>query len=158
VLPADRAAMLAAVRRGQDEVTMTARLGNRPVIVLHGRADGLIPVNHASRAYYAVNCRDRGVRDELRYYELEHGQHFDGSLALPGFAARFVPMQGWTVRCLELLWARLRDGAPLPPSQVIRSQPRGTAPLAASHLGALAARPGAEAAIRYSDGVLSIPE
>ena len=160
-LPADRAAMLAEVHLGQQQVVMSARPGNRPVILLHGRADGLIPVNHSSRAYYAVNKRDRGNRDELLYYELEHGQHFDGYLGLPGFAERFVPMQAWSRRCLELLHARLTRGEPLPPSQVIRSRPRGGGsappPLAAAHLGALESRP-EQNAIRYADGVLTVPD
>ena len=160
-VPAGRAAVLAELRAGQEQVVMTARLGNRPVIIFHGRADSLIPVNHASRAYYAVNQRDSGGRDELRYYELEHGNHFDAYLATPGFADGYVPMQAWMLRSLDLLYARLNDGVALPPSQVIRSQPRGRAgggvpPLTAGHLGALSAAPGAEA-IRYGDGVLTVP-
>jgi hydroxybutyrate-dimer hydrolase len=161
-LPPDRAALLAAVRRGQDEVVMSGRLGNRPVIIVHGRADSLIPVNHASRAYYAVNQRDRGARDELRYYELEHGHHFDGYLALPGLAEGYVPMQVWLCRGLDALLERLRTGTPLPPSQVIRSRPRGGAgaavpPLAEAHVGRLRADPGDDA-IRYADGVLTVPD
>jgi hydroxybutyrate-dimer hydrolase len=161
-LPADRAAMLAAVHRGQQEVVMTGRLGNRPVIIVHGRADSLIPVNHASRAYYAVNQRDRGGRDELRYYELEHGHHFDGYLGLPGMAEAYVPMQVWLCRGLDALLERLRHGTELPPSQVIRSRPRGGAdgnvpPLAEAHVGQLRADPGGDA-IRFGDGVLTVPD
>jgi hydroxybutyrate-dimer hydrolase len=160
-LPPDRPQMLAAVRRGQDEVAMTARLGNRPVIIVHGRADSLIPVNHASRAYYALNERERGGRDELRYYEVEHGHHFDAYLALPGFAAGYVPMQAWLCRGLDALVERLQRGTPLPPSQVLRSRPRGGGaappPLEAAHLGVLRADPGADA-IRCADGVLTVPD
>ena len=161
-LPVDRSAMLAAVHRGQQEVVMSGRLGNRPVIIVHGRADSLIPVNHASRAYYAVNQRDRGGRDELRYYELEHGHHFDGYLGLPGMAEAYVPMQAWLCRGLDALLERLRHGTALPPSQVIRSRPRGGAgdgvpPLAEEHLGRLRADPGDDA-IRYADGVLTVPD
>jgi len=161
-LPADRAEMLAAVHRGQAEVVMSGRLGNRPVIIVHGRADSLIPVNHASRAYYAVNQRDRGARDELRYYELEHGHHFDGYLGLPGMAEGYVPMQAWLCRGLDALLERLRQGSTLPPSQVIRSRPRGSAdggppPLGEAHLGRLRADPGGDA-IRFADGVLTVPD
>ena len=161
-LPADREAMLADVARGQADAAMTAQPGNRPVVLLHGRMDGLIPVNHSSRAYYAVNRRDRGARDEIRYYELQHGQHFDGALAVPGLDSGAVPMQAWTRRCLEIVHARLTRGEALPPSQVIRSTPRGgtpgrAPPLTADHLGVLAAQPG-EDAIHSADGVLSIPQ
>ncbi len=158
-LPADRDEMLAAVRRGQEEVVMNARPGHRPVILLHGRCDGLIPVNHSSRAYYAVNQRERGARDELRYYELAHGQHFDGYLGLPGFAERYVPMQAWTTRCLALLEARVQRGEALPPSQVIRSRPRGAGapPLAAEHLGTLERAPGTDL-IQGTDSALTVPD
>jgi hydroxybutyrate-dimer hydrolase len=162
LLPADHDELLDAVRRGQDEVAMTAHPGNRPVVLLHGRQDGLIPVNHSSRAYVALNHRERGDRDEVRYYELEHGQHFDGALSLPGLDVACVPMQAWTRRCLEALYARMTRGEPLPPSQVIRSRPRGgtpgaAPPLTSEHLGSLAARPGDDA-IRAIDGVLTIPD
>jgi len=161
-LPADRDAMLEAVWRGQGEVVMSARLGNRPVVIIHGRADSLIPVNQSSRPYYAINQRDRGNRDELRYYELVHGHHFDAFLAQSAFAARLVPLQAWLCRGLEALHARLTDGTPLPPSQVIRSQPRGSAngvapPLEARHLGTLRADPG-ESAIRFDGAVLAVPD
>lgn len=162
LLPVDRDAMLADIGRGQQAAAMSGRPGNRPVVLLHGRLDGLIPVNHSSRAYYGVNRRDRGMRDELRYYELQHGQHFDGALALPGLDTSAVPMQAWTRRCLDLVHARLTRGEELPPSQVIRSQPRGGTPgsapaLTVEHLGTLQIRPDA-AAIHSVDGVLSIPD
>ena len=161
-LPPGRNELLAAVRRGQDEVVMTARLGNRPVMIFHGRADGLIPVNHSSRAYYAINQRDRGGRDELRYYELEHGNHFDAVLALPGFANGYVPLQVWMVRGLDALFERLTHGTALPPSQVLRSRPRaagngGLAPLGEEHVGRLESDPGHDA-IAFGSGVLSIPD
>ena len=162
LLPPGREELLGAVRRGQEEVVMTARLGNRPVLIFHGRADGLIPVNHSSRAYYAINQRDRGRRDELRYYELEHGNHFDAVLALPGFASGYVPLQVWMVRGLDLVYERLRRGSALPPSQVLRSSPRALAggvlaPLGDEHVGRLRQDPGADAIV-YAGGVLSVPD
>jgi hydroxybutyrate-dimer hydrolase len=68
-----------------------------------------------------------------------------------------VPMQPWLVSALELVYTRLKNGAALPPSQVIRSRPRrvGEA-LSAEHLGRLAARPD-EDAIRFADRTLTVP-
>lgn len=157
-LPPWRDELLDRLRAGQQEIVMSARVGNRPVIVLHGRADSLIPVNHTSRAYYAVNQRDRGERDELRYYELQHGQHFDAFLALPGFAEHYVPMQAWMNRSFDAMYARLTGGVPLPPSQVLRSRPRvGGAALQDDHLGRLRPDPGADA-ITFERGVLRVPD
>jgi hydroxybutyrate-dimer hydrolase len=157
-LPAWRDELVQRVRAGQQEIVMSAQVGNRPVIVLHGRADSLIPVNHTSRAYYAVNRRDRGDRDELRYYELQHGQHFDAFLAMPGFVDRYVPMQAWMNRSFEAMFARLQQGVPLPPSQVLRSRPRGAGEaLGDEHLGRLQPAPGADE-ITFERGVLHVPD
>jgi hydroxybutyrate-dimer hydrolase len=158
-LPAGRDELLARIRAGQEEIVMSARTGNRPVIVLHGRADSLVPVNHTSRAYYAVNRRDRGDRDELRYYELQHGQHFDAFLALPGFAEHYVPMQAWMLRSFDAMYARLKQGTPLPPSQLLRSTPRAgaAARIEEANLGQLRNDPGADA-IRFEKGVLHVPD
>jgi len=161
-LPDDRDAWLAALGEGQNAVVMSGHLGNRPVIILHGRADSLIPVNHTSRAYVALNERRRGHADELVYWEVEHGQHFDASLGEPAFAARYVPLQPWLLESLDRLRDRLERGVPLPPSQVIRSRPRGgdaatVPPLERHHLGVLQSSPGADA-IRVENGVIGVPD
>jgi hydroxybutyrate-dimer hydrolase len=152
----------ARLRAGLEAIQMRADPGARPVVVLHGRQDGLIPVNHSSRPYYAA-ARARAPRAELRYYEIVHGQHFDAFLALPGFAGRFVPMQPYLLAAMDLVDARLRRGAVLPPSQVLRSRPRtagalGFAPLAAADLGAIAPRPAAGDRIEMRDGMLRVPD
>jgi hydroxybutyrate-dimer hydrolase len=157
-LLAGREALLARVRAGYREVVMGGLPGNRPVILLAGRADGLIPVNHGARAYYAVHRREREQRDELRYYELEHAQHFDAMLAAPGFAEQYVPMQAWLNRSLELIERRLAEGLALPPSQVLRTRARGAGrpALAAQHLGVLREQPGTDA-IHFADATLTVP-
>ena len=156
-----REALLARITEGHAAAVMTAAVGVRPVAMLHGRADGLIPVNHASRAYYAVN-QSSGAASGLHYYELVHGQHFDGCLGLPGFDERYVPLQPWIGVLLDRVYARLTGGAALPPSQVLRSTPRRsqgamTEPLEPRHLGALCDSPGADA-IAYRGQTLYVPE
>ncbi|MCC7199487.1 MAG: D-(-)-3-hydroxybutyrate oligomer hydrolase [Gammaproteobacteria bacterium] len=150
----------ARVLAGMAEVQMSAALRGRPVIVMHGRRDGLVPVNHTSRAYYG---RHRATgQDSLRYYEIEHGQHFDAFLPLPAFAASFVPMQPHLEEAIGLMFRHLRERTPLPPSQVVRTHPRalagaGIEPLEARHLGELRLDPGADAIVQRGRD-LRIPE
>jgi hydroxybutyrate-dimer hydrolase len=159
--PAERAGFLARIGAGQAAAAMSADIGDRPVVMLHGRADGLIPVNHSSRAYFAVNQSLRGA-SALRYYEVAHGQHFDAYLGLPGFAERYVPLQPWIGTSLDRIEACFDGGAALPPSQVLRSKPRaalaaGLEPLAARHLGELREAPG-EDRIEFREHTLYVPD
>jgi hydroxybutyrate-dimer hydrolase len=147
----------ARVQQGLQAATMSGRLDNRPVAIVHGRADTLIQVNHSSRAYYAL-ARSQGATG-LRYYEVQHAQHFDGYLGLPGMGERYVPLNVWLERALTLVDANLQQGEALPASQVVRSRPRGAGlpTLTEAHLGRLAADPGADAVL--FDGVrLTVPE
>jgi hydroxybutyrate-dimer hydrolase len=159
-LAAARAELSAQLVRGLGQIRMSARLRGRPVIVLHGRRDALVPVNHSSRAYLGRHRMQR--EDTLRYYEVEHGHHFDAFNALPGWGERFVPLQPQLQAAMDLMHAHLAGGAPLPPSQVVRSSPRALAdgapePLTQDHLGRIVARPGSDA-IRYRRDTLFIPE
>ncbi|MGH8251881.1 MAG: 3-hydroxybutyrate oligomer hydrolase family protein, partial [Steroidobacteraceae bacterium] len=149
-----------AALRGIDEIRAGADVGGKPVIVLHGRRDALIPVNFSSRAWYARH-RGRGG-SSVHYYEVEHGHHFDAFNALPGWGERFVAMQPQLLVAMDGMYAHLTEGKPLPPSQVVRSHPRRFVdgqpePLTAEHLGRIAEVPGADA-IRYRRGTLLIPE
>lgn len=160
-LPEPLATLSRRVRAGMEEVRMSSALRGKPVIVIHGRRDTLIPVNHSSRAYYA---RHRALGESsLRYYEVEHGQHFDAFIPLlPGFSAAYVPMQPHLLAAMDLMDRHLRLRAPLPPSQVVRSRPRrateqGVEPLEHRHLGSLKESP-AEDAIGFERLTLRIPD
>ena len=154
---AEDSALRVRVQQGLQEATMTGQLDARPVVIVHGRADALIQVNHSSRAYYALACSQGAIG--LRYYEVLHAQHFDGYLGLPGMGERYVPLNAWLERSLELVDANLREGQALPPSQVIRSSPRGAGlpPLVEAHLGQLKTDPGADA-LQFDGARLSVPE
>jgi len=157
----DQVLLLARIADGHSAVVMSGAVGNRPVVMLHGRADGLIPVNHSSRPYYAI-AQASGGAQSLHYYEVVHGQHFDAFLGFPGFAERYVPLQPWIGAALDRVYARLTGGAQLPPSQVVRSRPRAAGPggleaLSAAHLGALRDAPDADA-IRWNDQTLYVPD
>ncbi|MCU0974687.1 MAG: D-(-)-3-hydroxybutyrate oligomer hydrolase [Steroidobacteraceae bacterium] len=160
-LPEPLAALSQRVRAGMEEVRMSAALRGRPVIILHGRRDGLIPVNHTSRAYVARHLALG--ESSARYYEVEHGQHFDAFIPLlPGFSTAFVPLQPHVLAAMDLMNRHLRDGAPLPPSQVVRSTPRKVSGseverLEARHLGGWSGSPGANA-IGFEGKTLAVPD
>lgn len=128
---------------GIDAVAAHPGIDARPLIVIHGRGDGLIPVNHTSRPYYAASMAAGGTDAGIRYYEIERGQHFDALLPLPGFTGHYVAMQPFLESAMDLMASRLRDSSrPLPPSQVVRS--------------VIQAAPGADA-ITLEGGKLAIP-
>ncbi len=88
----------AAARRlqsGLDETRRTGNLQGKPAIIVHGRDDALIPVNHTSRPYAALNRRVEGAASRLSYIEVTNAQHFDAFIGLPatlpGYDSRYIP-------------------------------------------------------------------
>jgi len=125
-----------AVLAGVAEVQLGGNLRGKPVIVLAGRSDALVPVNHNSRAYTAFNKRVEGAASQLSYIEVFNAQHFDTFLPFSGFDTRFVPLHPYFNRAMDAMWAKLKNGTALPPSQVVRTVPRGGTPGAAPALTA----------------------
>jgi len=145
-----------------EAIRVNANLHGKPAIIVQGRSDTLIPVNHASRAYLAMNSLTEGAASKLSFYEVMHGQHFDGFLSWPGYDTHFVPLQYYNVQALNLMWNHLKNGAPLPPSQVVRALARGGVPGAAppltnADLPAIALSPGANA-ISVEHGAVNVPQ
>jgi hydroxybutyrate-dimer hydrolase len=150
--------MIASVRA----IRLDGDLHGKPAIIVQGRSDALVPVNHASRAYLAANSAREGSHSQLSFYEIMNGQHFDAFLGVPGFDTRFIPVHYYNLQALDLMWNHLKNGTPLPPSQVVRTVPRGGTPgaapaLGAANLPAIAANPGANA-IQASHGVVNVPQ
>jgi hydroxybutyrate-dimer hydrolase len=111
---------------GVGEIQLTARLKNTPAIIVQGRSDTLLPVNETSRAYYGKNQLTAIGATELRYIEVTNGQHFDAFIdALPGFSQLYIPVHVYLQRALNAMYDHLKNGTPLPPSQVVRTTPRG---------------------------------
>lgn len=130
------------VDAGLAATTARPRADTRPLVILHGRGDGLVPVTYSSRPYFLASSAAGGGTAGVRYYEVERGQHFDAVLPLPGFAGHYVAMQPFFDRAMDLVAAQLRGGAGLPPSQVVRE--------------AILDAPGADA-ITIDGGTLVIP-
>ncbi|RQS70093.1 D-(-)-3-hydroxybutyrate oligomer hydrolase [Burkholderia sp. Bp8963] len=144
-----------------DAVRVNANLQGKPAIIVHGRNDALVPVNHASRAYVAQNSISEGGRSQLAFYEVTNGQHFDAFLPVAGFDTRFVPVHYYDLQALNLMWRHLKNGVPLPPSQVIRTVPRGGTPGAApaltgANLPPISTAPGGNA-ITAAAGAIDVP-
>jgi hydroxybutyrate-dimer hydrolase len=64
---------------------------------------------------------------------------------------------------MDLIWARLKNGVALPPSQVVRTTPRGGTPGAAQAITAInvpkiSAAPVAGNAITAAGGAVSVPQ
>src|SRR5205085_4238630 len=96
-LTGDALAKANAVKAGVAEVQRTAKLRGKPTILVQGRSDALVPVNHASRAYYGANKLADGANSNTVYYEVTNAQHFDAFLGLAGFPTRFVPLHRYVV-------------------------------------------------------------
>ncbi|MEJ8797426.1 D-(-)-3-hydroxybutyrate oligomer hydrolase [Trinickia caryophylli] len=144
-----------------DAIRVDGDLHRKPTIIVQGRSDALIPVNHASRAYLAANSVHEGRRSALSYYEVLNGQHFDAFLGVPGFDTRFVPVHYYYTQALNLMWRHLKNGVALPPSQVVRTVPRGGTPgaapaLAAANLPDIVMNPGSNA-IDVNRGTVRVP-
>ncbi len=148
------------LQSGMRAVTASADLRTTPAIIVHGRSDALVPVNHSSRAYVA-RARQLG-NAQLRYYEVSNAHHFDALNALPGFNISYVPLHVYFNAALDAMLAHLHEGKALPDSQLIRTTPRKLQPgggvemLDAAHLPALR-EPDASRAIRWQDATLHIP-
>jgi hydroxybutyrate-dimer hydrolase len=155
------------VESGIREVTRSGDLDRRPAIIVHGRADALVPTNHSSRPYVALNRLREGHRTGLRYYEIANAQHFDAFLGLPGYASNFVPMHYYGIQALSLMWDHLVNGTSLPPSQVVRTVPRGLTdpanpaspanPLAATNIPPVLPDPASEDRISVLPGLIDVP-
>lgn len=135
------AAQSQRVRAGMAEVQASGNLRGKPAIIVQGRSDTLIPVNHASRAYLGLNAVVEGAGSKLRYIEVTNANHFDSfASALP---TQVVPLHVYLFRALDAMYAHLRTGQALPPSQVVRTQVRSSAsvPISNANLPAIAATP-----------------
>jgi hydroxybutyrate-dimer hydrolase len=148
------------VRIGVAQVQQSARLHGKPAIIVHGRSDALVPVNFSSRAYVAFNHRREGDASPLRYIEVTNAQHFDAFLGLPGYNSAYVPLHVYFIRAMDAMWAHLTQHAPLPPSQVVRTTPRGAGapPITAANVPPIVTSPAAGDRITFDGDTLVIPD
>ena len=152
------------VAQGMGETTFTGNLRGKPALIVHGRSDSVLPPNHHGRAYLGLNKTIEGAASKLSYIEVTNGQHFDALIPTLANANRevvFIPLHYYFERALDAMLAHLRSGTALPPSQVVRATPRGTAAITAANRATLmpefATTPAAADAITVANNTVSIP-
>lgn len=146
-------------------VQRPGKLQGKPTIIVHGRNDALVPVNHSSRPYVA-QAKAADANNKVSYIEVTNAQHFDafiGNALLAGYDTRYIPLHVYFNRAMDAMYDHLKTGKALPPSQVVRTAPRGGTPgaapaIGASNVPAMSAAPAASEAITFSSGTLMIPQ
>lgn len=151
-----------AVRSGVAEVLLSGNLRSKPTIMVSGRSDALLPVNHSARAYAAYNQMAEGSASKLRYIEVTNAQHFDSFNSFSGFDTRFVPLHVYFVQAMNAMYANLKSGTSLPPNQVVRTTARGGTPgaapaIAAANVPAISSAPAVADQIGYSGTAINVP-
>jgi len=120
------------VYAGAGETGAALPRADLPMIIVHGKADGLVPMAFSAEPY--VRWLEANGRKPV-FWKVGHGQHFDAFLAFPGFGDAHVPVMPYAYAALDQLWARVAAGEALPSSREIATTPRGKGPLGASQLG-----------------------
>ncbi len=155
------------VQDGMRETLLSGNLRGKPTIIVAGRSDALVPVNHAARAYVAFNSKVES-NPNVRYYEIENGNHFDAFLpnaaggGVQGYDALLVPVHVYFNAAMDLVWSHLKANAALPASQVVRTVPRGGTPGAAppitvANVPPIATSPTAASMITVGGGTINVP-
>lgn len=150
---------------GINEVQLTAKLRSKPTIIVAGRSDTLLPINHTARAYFGKNQLSDTAADaaKVRYIEVTNAQHFDTFIAFGaafGYDTRTVPLHPYLNQALNAMWSHLNTGAALPVSQVVRTTTRatGATALTAANVPAIATTPAAGDQIVMTGLTLKVPD
>ncbi len=80
----------AALHKAVRSTYASAELPDIPVLILHGRQDGLVPAAFSSRTFVDA-ARNNGARN-LAYWEIDGAQHFDVIVPFPGVSTRYRPL------------------------------------------------------------------
>lgn len=147
------------VQKGIAELRATGQLRGIPTLILHGREDARVPANFSGRPYAGLNSLV-DAKSNLRYIEITHINHFGWGAP---WDATHVPLAYYEEQGLNLMWAHLKQGAPLPPHQVVRTTARGgergkAPPMKPEYLPAITMTPKPADVITVSGGTVRIPD
>ena len=153
-------ALSIAEDKGVEDIIASGNLHRIPAIFVTGRNDGILPPNFASRAYFGLNNVVEGSLSPLHYYEVTNAQHLDSFNQFPGYNAMLIPLHRYFIQAMDLMYAHLRNGRPLPPSQVVHTTPRGAGapPITAANVPPIADAPPPGAQITFTAGQVKIPD
>src|SRR5262249_28401704 len=148
------------IEDGVDDILANGKLGRVPAVFVTGRNDGILPPNFTSRAYFGLHNVVEGSRASLRYYEVTNAHHLDSFNQFPGYNDKYIPLHRYFIQAMDLMYAHLRNGQPLPPSQVVHTTPRGAGapPIAATNVPPILQAPPAGALITFTGGQVRIPD
>ena len=82
---------------------------------------------------------------------------------MPGYDSNFIPLHYYFTKAMDAMYAHLTASVPLPPSQVVRTTPRGGTPgsapaITVANVPPIAATPSAANQITFSGTTLTIPD
>ena len=144
------------------QVQVTGNLHGKPAVVVAGRSDALVPVSLASRPYFGMNKIAEGGSGKLSYIEVTNANHVD-IFATLGFDYMLVPLTVYFNRAMDAVYNNLKSGTALPPSQLVRTVPRGGTPgaapaITAANVPPISAAPAAADQITFSNNTVTIPD
>jgi len=157
------------VQHGIQETRTTGDLHGTPAIMLAGRSDALVFPNYHERPYYGLNQLVEGKDSRFSYIEVTNAQHFETFISTLWLdpatgGAQFVPLHYYLFQALDWMDAYLKgERNTLPPSQVVRTIPRGTEPYKSEDAGSsllpdIQEHPDSGSAITFDGTVLKIPK
>jgi hydroxybutyrate-dimer hydrolase len=150
------------VEVGVEQIIASGNLRRIPSIFVAGRNDAILPLNFAARAYFGLNNVVQGSLSPLHYYEVTNAQHLDSFNQFPGYNALLIPLHRYFIQAMDLMYDHLRNGRPLPPSQVVHTTPRGAGtpvpPITLANVPPIADAPAPNVQITFADGQVRIPE
>jgi hydroxybutyrate-dimer hydrolase len=131
------------VKQGIEEVRASGDLHGLPAV---------LPPNHTSRAYFGLNRVVEGATSNLHYYEVTNAHHLDTfNLFYSKVSLFYAPLHHYFIGALDLMYDHLRNGTPLPESQVIRTSPPK------QKLPDISENPEVKDIIRFEDSQVKIP-
>ena len=113
---------------------------------------------HLARLF-RVEQRGRGLDQLAALLRGDERAALDSFNQFPGYNDKYIPLHRYFNQAMDLMYAHLRQGRPLPPSQVVHTIPRGPGapPITAANVPPIAASPPSSALITFSGGQVRIP-